>query len=125
MKKTFIKTIITSMIIALFATSFFQSSASAASATVSNSQNVIVKNEIKFEKVEKSETQAVSTQSLPPRQSPKDPFWRWVSIVVAGFVGVAMAEVFVQNAINNGIDAACKKWSSNSGVKKACSIFQD
>lgn len=50
-------------------------------------------------------------------------YWNWVRGVLLVFVGVAVANAFITNAVNNGIDAACDKWDDNWGVRQACKVF--
>ncbi len=40
-------------------------------------------------------------------------FWKWVRTVLLLFVAVSVADAFIGNAVNNGIEAACKKWDDN------------
>jgi hypothetical protein len=126
MKQIFIKSLITTMILAIFTTTFYQNSASAAgtNVTVTTNTKEAVNSPIYLDGIADVKEKAASTNSLPPRKSTKDPFWRWVSATVAMFAGVTVATVFVENAINNGIDSACKKWGTKPGVKQACAIFQ-
>ncbi|MDM5329934.1 hypothetical protein [Neobacillus sp. CF12] len=126
MKKVFIKSLITTMILAIFTTTFYQNSASASGTyvTVTTNTKEVVNSPIYLDGIADVKENAISTNALPPRKPANDPFWKWVSATVALFAGVTVATVFVENAINNGIDSACKKWGKKPGVKQACAIFQ-
>lgn len=116
MKQTFLKILVTSMIFSVFAIFSLQPISSLAATTDSQT---LIKTTDGSELIKQDE---ISTLSLPPRQPTRDPVWTWVSIIVAGFVGVQMAEVFVSNAINNGLDWACDKYGHITGIKQACKV---
>lgn len=50
-------------------------------------------------------------------------YWNWVRNILLVFVGVAVANAFITNAVNNGVTAACDKWSGNWGVRQACKVI--
>lgn len=115
MRQTFSKILITSMIFSIFAIFSLQPisslAAAADSSLITTEESTLIKQD------------EISTQDLPPRQPTKDPVWKWVTLVVAGFVGIQLAEIFVSNAINNGIDWACDKYDHITGIKQACKII--
>ena len=118
-KSIFTKILLTSMIMAIFFSSSLTATASAAVNSDLISQPVQpVKDEVLTDraehKIQAPAQMQVQSSSLPPRQSPKDPFWKWFTAIFAGFVGLQLAQTITQNAINNGIDAACKKWKNTS-----------
>lgn len=125
MKSLVTKILFASMILALFTTSLVQSTASASTSvvpSVSIEENKAIKSESTELKLSESE-QVVQAQGLPPRSPTKDPVLTTFFFVLVGFVGVTLATTIVQNAINNGIDAACDKWDHKWGVKQACKVI--
>ncbi|MFJ7842239.1 hypothetical protein ACIQXG_22715 [Lysinibacillus sphaericus] len=136
MKKKFLQSLITAMIITIFSMTLFQSSASASAAPIDSESMMDTTYEIETgtEGTEGTEItpQVVGTegakmapQSLPPRQPKKDKFFTTVTLVLAGFFSLQMAEQLTANAINNGIDWTCKEYDKYTAIKYACKIVQD
>lgn len=145
MKKKFLQYLITAMIITIFSMSPFQSSASASAATSDNEKVIDTTYELETTTEEAQMAPSIvgtdgalmtpqfvgtdgaqmAPQSLPPRQPQKDKFWTTVTLVLAGFFGLQVAEQMTANAINNGIDWACDEWGHYTAIKFACKVVQD
>lgn len=121
MKSISIKLVLMSTIMAIF----FSTTVSQGVASASTNQDLTIKSDNNELVVTDGPKGVVQPAALPPRQSPNDPFWKYFNTILAGFVGIQLAQTITQNAINNGIDYACKKYKNTWGVPTACKIVQN
>lgn len=111
-KSIFSKIFLSTMLLAMLFTSFTLSASAAGLGTPLLEVGEVISND-----------QLTKDSEVTPFAVPEPAFWKWVRTVLLIFVGVAVADAFIGNAVNNGIEAACKKWDDNWGVKQACKVF--
>lgn len=113
-KSIFSKIFLSTMILAILFTSFTLSASAAGLGTPLLGVDEVTSND-----------QLTKDPEVTPMDVPEPAFWKWVRTVLLVFVSIQIAEAFVSNAINNGIDATCKKWEDNWGIRQACKVFQE
>lgn len=123
-KSLIAKILLASMIFALFTTSVVQSTASASTSAVTSVSNgtELIQNESTNIKLVESDRQVFQASGLPPRSPTKDPLYKFFFFTLLAFMTVTVATTIVENAVQNGLDAACKKYDHKFGVKQACKI---
>lgn len=124
-KSLLVKLLLTSMVFTLFHASLLQSTASAAAAGSEVTITAAQETDKETNNFENLKPDKDGPSNLPPRPGSKESFWAWVGGIFAVFVGVQTAQTLTQNAINNGIDATCKKFKHIKGVPAACKVFQN
>jgi hypothetical protein len=117
MKTFFAKFLLVTMALGLtFSSTLFKpSAASAAAPEVIDLDQTQVDQEIDLSKLKDT-----GPQALPPRTKAQSALY----VVLLAYVGVAMANIVIENAINNGIKSACKKFDDNWGVRQACKVVK-
>lgn len=111
-KSIFSKIFLSTMILAMLFTSFTLSVSAAGLGTPLLEVGEVISND-----------QLTKDSEMTPFAVEEPAFWKWVRTVLLLFVAASVADAFIDNAVDNGIAAACKKWGDNWGIKQACKTF--